>query len=536
MRKAIILFFLPVITFAQSVDPDTSSISTEKVEVVKNYEAVIQQARAKKIPVALPDEQKRPISYSYELKSEIKLDFERPTEIIRPVRYSTPRKPDPDIKDLSLYGSYGNYKTLSAGAAYHYYIEDWLDAGFRFDHFSADDTALPFQKYNTNDARFYASYFLTPKTKARVQLRYNNNNHYTEAPESDTVDIIRHKFEGYGGDFEIANSSFEKLGIAIRARASYDILKQKQDGTQESRFKLESNLYKKINDKISLELPLLYSNSKFESLLLNADFYDLIIAPSLDISLEKAELDAGIEFIRNDTSTFVFPLLDLELLDIYEGINLKLFTTSTYRRNSMFYLSEQNAFYRTDFSPLTAYYLRSYNINVNKNINDFILGMTFSFNDYTSDDMHMDDPESNRFIVSSIYREEWRLSPGLSYNTDQLHFDISYHYNIFTGATKDMLLYRPRTMLELNASQKLLNGKLIFGENLVYNSTRNITRSENNGELQSFVDLSLTADIILSKNIQVFARSSNLLASEYSIWFGHPVFERQIWAGLRINL
>jgi len=183
MKKFLFIISIVIIQLgsaqAQEASPqDSSSIATEKVEVIKNYEAIIQQAKEKE--VGLNEKTKDPvvINYSYSIDNRAQLDFERPEEVVRPLTYKSDHI-DKDVKDGSFYGGYGNFKTLSLGAAYHYYIEDWLEAGFSYDHLSADNTERSYQKFNTNRGKFYASYFLGKKTKAGVEGIFRSSDHYS---------------------------------------------------------------------------------------------------------------------------------------------------------------------------------------------------------------------------------------------------------------------------------------------------------------------------------------------------------------------
>ena len=63
---------------------DTSGLNTEKVEVVKRYEASILQARKKKILYEKEDSKNdSPINYIYNVTTEKVIDFERPDPEIR---------------------------------------------------------------------------------------------------------------------------------------------------------------------------------------------------------------------------------------------------------------------------------------------------------------------------------------------------------------------------------------------------------------------------------------------------------------------
>lgn len=517
---------------------DTTAIATEKVEVIKNYEAIIKQAQRKSIKTQVPVTEQRKIDFNYALKSEAKLDFERPNEVIRPISYDPVRKTE-DIKDGNAYASYGNYNTLGLGAAYHYYIEDWLDLGFKADHFSAKDNSLPHQKFNTNTAKLYGSYYLGRQTKAGAEFRFKSFDHFSPFTTSmDSLEATEQAFRSYGGALNISSNIFESAGLSLRARLDYDKLKQTEDVVDESLFKGEVNLLKKINDDIAFEIPAEYRHYSLNVLdISRGSLSDILLRPNIRYRAENYSAKFGIEYIKADSLGFVFPILDFRIDDVYAGISVKLFTSSRYNRNSLHYLSGIDPYYITTETPMDVNYLRSYNLELSRSYKQMTFTILASYNDYTGDDMHIDRENINRNLVQGLDRNEWRIRPQLKYTTNSLTAQLGYTYNIFLDGTENIILYRAKSSLTANLEESFLGGKIKLQQGLNYSSSRNIAHpSDEDGLLDSYWDLSASVEISVVKNIQLFARGTNLLATEYDIWYNHPVFTRQFWAGFSFNL
>jgi hypothetical protein len=524
---------------ADAYAQDTTKIATKKVEVVKNYEAIIQQASRKVIPVSLEEKEPVTIEYNYKMNSKARLDFERPAAIVRPISYKTEQKKDEDIKDGSIYGGYGNYQSLNLGAAYHYYIEDWIDAGFKVDHFSAEDSSLPFQKYNDTDANAYASYYLTKNTKAGIDVNYGQFSHFTPfTTAEDSLIATEQSFNNLGGALSLSSYIFEKAGISFRSRLSYDILNQEQDDTRENMLEADLNFLKKISDNISLELPLKYNNYSFKNdTLASITARDIVLRPQLRIVQQYFNAHAGIEFINADSINYIFPIIDINIEDVYEGIDIHLYTSSNYRRNTMHYLSSVNPYYRTDRTTLDLNYLRSYNLAVERDYLNWTFKLRASYNNYVGDDIHFDRSDTNRAIVSGLDRNEWQAAPSIRYSDDIIDMEFSYTRNFFLGNNKNILYYRPESVLALNLTEVLLGDKLSLTQNINYLSSRKHAHpSDEDNLLDAFVELNLGLELEISESIGVYARATNVLGSEYALWFNHPVFERQIWGGLRLKI
>lgn len=517
---------------------DTTAIATEKVEVIKNYEAIIKQAQRKTIKTQAPVIEKRAIDFNYTLKSESKLDFERPDEIIRPISYDPKRKTE-DIKDGNAYASYGNYNTLGLGAAYHYYIEDWLDLGFKADHFSAKDNTLPHQKFNTNSGMLYGSYYLGRQTKAGAEFRYKSFDHFSPIFTSmDSIEATEQAFRSFGGALNLSSNIFESAGLSLRMRLDYDKIEQTVDVVDESLFKGEINLLKKINDVVAFEIPAEYRHYSLNVLdLSRGSLSDILLRPNLRYRADNYSVKVGIEYIKADSLGFIFPIIELRIDDVYAGISVKLFTSSRYNRNSVHYLSGIDPYYISTETPMDVNYLRSYNLEISRSYKELTFSILASYNDYTGDDMHIDRANINRNLVQSLDRNEWKINPKLKYTSNILTAHLGYTYNIFLDGTENIILYRPKSSLQISLEESLLDGKLKLQQGLSYSSSRNIAHpADEDGLLDPFWDLNASIELSVVKNVQLFVRGTNLLANEYDIWYNHPVFTRQLWAGFSFNL
>ena len=98
-------------------------------------------------------------------------------------------------------------------------------------------------------------------------------------------------------------------------------------------------------------------------------------------------------------------------------------------------------------------------------------------------------------------------------------------------------MYRPESVLDLNITEVFLDSKLKLSQRFNYSSSRKTFHQlDEDKKLGSYFDISLMLDLRINKSFSVYARALNVLASEYELWYGHPVFKRQIIAGLKLNI
>lgn len=517
---------------------DTSSIATEKIEVVKNYEAIIQQAKKKELQVVSEERVTKSFNYNYDFKADVKLDFERPDPVVRPLSFSEASKQLEDVKDGQFYAGYGTYKSLNLGGAYHYYIEDWFEAGFKVDHMSAKDADFNFQRYANTNGKLYASYFVNPKTKIGLDVNVSNSKHFTSLNGlMDSLSSTEQQFDNYGAKFSLSNNSFEKIGLALRMDASYDILQQDFDNVQEDLFMANGNIFKKVNDKSSFEIPIAFRRFNYKVDSLSNGVTDIRIQPNLNLLHEDYKLKLGVEYIKADSSNFLFPIVDFYLEQLTSAFDLNIYTSSTFDRNSVHRLSEFIPYFRSDMTNLTPNYMRSVNLKGIYYLGDWRPSLNVAYAIYDGDEVIFDRALDNRPVISSLDRNAIVISPSMNIEQENLSLSAGLDYNIFLGDNKDFLVYRPELIAYLKSSQDFSDKKVRLSQEIRYlSSRRHFHPGDNDRVLDGFVDLSLAVDFRVHENFSIYARGTNLLGSEYELAFGHPVFQRQIWAGIRLHL
>mgnify|MGYP000149911101 CR=1 FL=1 len=542
MKKINYLFILGALLNIISVNAqDTTSIPSESVQVIKNYEAIISQAKKKEVPIKREEQTFSNIKYSYKLDNITSVDFERPEPKINVLGYQDKIKRKEDIKDGTVYGAYGNFSTIKAGGAYHYYIEDWIDLGFKIDHYSAKNKDLAYNKSSQTNANVYVSYFLSEKNKIGLDFYGSRQRHYTdrsfltETPTTDST-LYVHPADMIGAKLNYAHTSFEKTGLAFRFRLSYDRLKDNNGDYNENLLSSEVNIIKKINDDTNFEMPLVYNNYK-PSIDFQDNLNDYSIRPTLNYKGLNFKLKAGLEYTKADTSSFIFPIIDATYPAAFAGIDLRFFTSSSFNRNSFHYVSEYFPYFISGQFNFTPNYLRSYNLNLIKPINNLAFGFNIALNSYTNEllvsTLGQDDAA---YLTRNIDRKEIRITPSVQFKTETVNAELNFNYNVFLNEDSlNILTYRPRFFVDLSASQNLFDNKLRLRQKLRYNSARKVL-AETELSLDAFVDIALGIDYRINKSFSAFVDVTNLLGSEYTYWYNNPVYQQQVWVGIKLRI
>ena len=540
MRTTLLLFisFIAVQSFGQQ--QDSTTISSENVEVVKNYEAIIATAVKKDIPINYEPNRPAKKNYTYRTDKNVDLDIETIEPSIRPKIYDEEKSDMSDIKDGTVYGAYGNMNTINAGGAFHYYIEDWMEAGFAVDHLSTRSPNNVYNRANTTGS-LYASYYLSPKNKIGIEGFGDNIGREINMDIAESYSKI--KYQKTGGAINLSHNSFETSGFAFRGRLSYDRLNNSNtemtDDADEKLLSAQSNIIKKISDDLNFEVDFNWNNYSQINLDKRSD---LILRPRLQLRKGKIVAKGGIEYIKTETESFLFPIVDVQWNQLYKNFGLRLYTSSDFHRTSMHHIYTQNPYYMIGSVDVLPSYRRSYNLEINYVYKKLTPKLRVSYNDYLNDIFYLNTSMENystesMFMIKTADRKEISLSPMIEFRTSDVEIASSFRYNFFIDQSTEDVIYRPRMSADLNFSAYVWNDKLKITQLTSFVGER-FAQDENgvSQELKPFVDLGLRLEYDMSKTFSIYAEGVNLINQDYQFYYNIENIGRQFWGGVRVRL
>ncbi|NNE25787.1 MAG: TonB-dependent receptor [Saprospiraceae bacterium] len=533
----IVLFCLPYLH-----GQDTIALPSDQVEVVKNYEAIILQARKKTFSVDPTQRDYDPIVFNYAKKNPKVIEFERPAPIIQALSYRAEDDRPEDVKDGTVYGSYGTLNTLNAGAAFHYYIEDWIEAGFQVDHFSAKDNDIAFQKMGKTEASVYGGYYLNPRTKVKLNLHGGFDRFNTGALAIPDSIFSTQEINEYGANLNFSHTSFENLGLVVRSQLDFNRIDVRHDSLNESLLGARISILKSINDKINLEIPthLTQLMGAFDE-----NYFDLKLTPKVRFKADKYFGYVGALFVTGTEISAFRPLVHLTLPKLFEEVNVHVFAKAEYSRNGFHSLISDNPY----LIPSSAFFyspeiISKYGFSLDRDINRLNVFLSTSYVRLDSTvNYQFSAVAARRFVTQVVDRSEINIKAKLSYRLSSSFVARTFLKRRIFIEDDIVVTYVPEWTVGGALDYKSLNKKLDLSLSLKYLSSRNYSIFPSGiGEpapspMDGFMDVSASATYRINPSVEVFARGTNLLAPDGAqIWFGHPIFERQIWGGLRVNI
>lgn len=518
---------------------DTVDIPSENVEVVKRFEATILEAQKKKLSFTHKERHNTAINYSYNVSTDKVIDFERPEPEIRPLGYKGEEVVQEDLHNGYLYGGYGTHKTINAGAAYHYFIEDWLDAGFKLDYLSSNDSLeLSRRMFSDLNADAYLGYHLGKQTKVRLR-GFAERTHWEDANIlTSNAQFQEIPYFSYGSHLDIQHNTFEDNQFSTRLGAGYEWRHLGNDISDQV-LSADLNLIKSISDEISVELPISYGRTFGQEggeSLVEKIASELVLEPSLRVKALNYQAKAGVQYVRNDSLNQFFPLIDINLLSVFSGIDVRLFTTSDFSRNSVSNLLISNPYFNFNEFESLDYSLsnsRSYNLQPSYKLNNVTFKLGLAYSQYRNQ-ANFRSPQ-NAPTVEFISRDEFSFRPEVIFNpTEDIELGFQSRYNLFLTDSLD-LYYIPAFELGFTGKQFLFRDKLELTQELTFASVRQFSDVAGVQELEAYWDLSLKARYMISEHIDVFVQGVNLFGQQYALWAGQPVLRQQIWGGLKFR-
>ena len=388
------------------------------------------------------------------------------------------------------------------------------------------------------NAQAYAGYHLGKQTKVRLNGFAERTNRQDANSFLSSGEFLDIPYNSYGTQFDIQHNVFEDSQFATRLGVGYTWKQLGQD-ISDRILHGNLNLLKAVSDKISIELPVTYNRVEGQnSPEGNAEKLasEIVVEPNVRVKEMNYQAKAGFQFIRNDTMNLFFPIVDINLVSVFSGIDLRLFTSSEYSRNSASNLFELNPYYNlAEFQSLdySLSNVRSYNLEPSYRLNEFGFKLGLAYTQYRQE-ANFRTPEENP-TVEFISRDEFSFLPSISYDPNEdIHLEVKGRYNLFLTDNLD-LYYKPSIELGVTGKQFLLRHKLELTQYINFMGVRQFRQEQDVNELEPFWDLGLKVRYKLSDQFDIFVQGSNLLGQDYSLWQGQPVLQQQMWGGLKFR-
>jgi hypothetical protein len=310
LAQTVFFLFVMIKSFSQTTLP------TEKVDVIKDFEVRLKDSEKKEITPTLPplDTANRSQNYTISAKSA-EIDYPGPS--IRPL--AVPKDPSPE-KYNGLVKAGGSYPVgyLGEGAISRHWDQATLQVGFR--QMLLDNTKQnPSQKVGATEALIGGSYFGKKGARVSNNIRYNADRFhyygYQFLPEYDNSfvyedDAISQRFRRFSVGSIVENNAKNKLGITYQGGVQFYRLNDNYSA-KENNLHAHLNFQKWFAEKhdLSIKTSAILNNYRDTAL---QKLNILEFSPSFTFRHREFSIKGGASLFQDDKVAHIFPNVELK--------------------------------------------------------------------------------------------------------------------------------------------------------------------------------------------------------------------------------
>jgi len=538
--KAIIISIIILIHIQVAAQVDSTKIQLNQVEVIKTFEANLEDAKKVQIKSVLPVQKEFNPQYTYDI-SIVPIELKYPDPQIKPLAM-TPDGPFKVNKGF-IYAGYGLRKNPEVMAGYHLTKKDSYEAGILLNFESLDNSSKnPYQKYRNAGIDLYGSYMIKENMKLYGAVNGGSKKRYFYHTDLNIDSLYSEEnsvrtLNNYNLSAGVTNAEPTRFNINYDLNLELRNLMISNDDTRENGITVSAKVEKLFKKSTILALNGTYEytafNGKNEASLSSATF-----KPLLKTRIKNLIIHAGANLLySSDGQSSVFP----EILLSYgvAGPNLQVFAgvQQDYYSNTFQNVTERNPYLSTNPDSL-------FN-SVSQEFYGGIKGQ-FSFLTYQVKAGYKDVRQQMFLLNNSTdlrYFDMLYDDIGIVFVTGNLDFAIKENItfggwltqNIFNLEKLSHAWHMPNLEANAYANVTLLDDKLTarcdlyFGNNVSFINKENVITQSN-----VLFDLNLTAAYNITEKIGIFVKGINLLDNKFERWYGYPSVGINGMAGIKI--
>ena len=523
------IFFLTLfVTNSLIAQNDTTKIQLNQVEVIKSFEANLEDAQKVSLKSVLPVQKPFSPTYKYDI-TIVPIELKYPDPQIKPLAMN-PDSPFRVSKGYLIAG-YGILKNPDVMAGYHTAKKDTYDAGIHLDYNALDNSNKnPYQKYSNLSADIYGSYMIKENTKLYGGVKFANSNRYfyhTYLNVSDTfsADASKRTLNMLDVKAGITNAERTKYNINYDLNLALKSINMDNTDARESSIALAGHGEKHLGSATVFML-----DGRIEQTAMNADssisLFTTKLVPSIKNEFGNFIVNVGLNYIYDgNKQSSLFPEVMLSYGIVGPNLQIFLGTTQDYFTNNLRNTATINPWLSTDISSVTNAIRREYFGGVKGQFSFLnyqikggykqISNQVFLLNN-RSDLRYFDKITDDLNVVFLSGNLDFAISDNITLGgwLTQNFFDLDVLENAWHLPNLEANAYTKISFLENKLNIK---GELFFNDKVDFiNKNGEITKSN------VLFDLNASVEYKFTEKIGAFVRGINLLDNKYERWYGYP--------------
>lgn len=515
-------------------------LPAEQVEVIKQFQARLEDARKINITPELPAQRKLE-GYAYTVNIR-PMELEYPEPSIRPVAML--QDPKPAKYNAYLLAGYGNLNTINIAAGYHFMTKQETEFTLSGDFLKMNNPKELLQKFQKINAGVAVKHSFNPMFALVANANYNRKDIFFFGSEIDstiaenTPELFQRSISKYGFGVKALNSERNDYRINYQLGIDYENVQITNDILAENNFIANLDFSKGFNDHFSMYLngivditTILYDET--------INYNNYFINPGIRYGNDKILLNAGINFAFDQNGNYYLPDVNLSYNFGNTSIIPFLFAKGDLQKNNLSSLFDVNPFLNENIIPnIENSVVYKYggglkggfkNMNYETQISYGNTQNLILFQGITTDD------NLKQFEILKDTANILEIKGGIDYTiTDDLSLNADVTFRNYDLKENERPWHLPTYQFDFNATYQLLDNKLKINPGL-YLRQGVFVLNENGEEeqLNPLIDFNLNVAYDVYKGVSVFGRVNNILASEYQLWDNYSFYGLNAIAGIK---
>lgn len=556
-------------------------LPSSDIEVVKDFEARLDDSKRLDMSPSLPKVQKVDKNYTYNISSkQLQVDYDPPT--LKPIGMGSEK--NPESFNGYLKAGYGTQKQPYGELAYVAQLGKGssksrggsrarpgsrsrgsarprgtssrsgrssrsttvsspgsAQLGIHLKHHSAEGSDIENQRFSHTGGKLDFKTQTSQGFTIRAEAGYAQNDEFLYGYNQDSVsfteDEARRRFQTLDLGLGIFNSVENSLGIDYSAEGKFYNHKDNLDNKEDA-FIIAIGAGKWFNEQHKGGIDLVTDYSSYTLDCETCDFapqelFNFSIKPYIDLHFGNVKLGIGANFATNDGAFDVFPAIEAALPVAGNRFVVFAGAKGGFEKNNFRTLTEYNPYVGIDSVFNTE--VRDYYGGLKGNIKRFTYQGKVSYKQTKNLALYLNNENDGRFF-RTITDDVDILSIGgnITFDvTDNVSILGGISQNIYTLETEEKAWHLPS--FEANGGVQFTspNQKVkVRGEIFVEDAVPYINNLGEVDNLNTLLDVNVNAEYSLTKNFGLFLDLNNLAGNERQRWNGYPQLSLNVVGGI----
>lgn len=518
----VLVYFLSVASYSHA--QQDSLLKIKQVEVVKTFEAQLEEAQKVSWQPVMPPSSEFNPKYKYDI-TIVPMELKYPDPSIKPLAME-PESPF-IVRNGFLHAGYGLRKNPFFLGGYSLQRKDKFDAGIVVGYESLDNSArLTHQKYSDFNLGLHGSYLLKENLKiyGTTQIDLRERSFYNTTMIWDSISPLR-KLNAYEIHVGISNPEMTPYNLNYDVNLTLRNMSVTEDMARDNGMTVRAFGEKLIGKSTVVRVDGMWDYHTFvgeqDSKLTVAS-----VTPTIKTDIGPVIIVGGVDVLYgSDGSTSIFPKVSLsyglwgQKLQIFGQVMQSNFV------NNFAQVSRQNTWLNTEIDSIVNTVFQEYSGGVKGGFSFLKYQVKAGYKN-AQQQMFLLNNRDNLSVFDMVYDDLGLifLSGNVEfYFTPNISIGGWLTYNIYNPETFEKAWHLPTIESHAFGKVRLLDDKLHLTGDLYAGSAVPYINIMGEQDLSNLLfDLNFGAEYQLSENFRVFARAINVLDNKFERFYGNP--------------